>query len=166
MAPPVLRLGAPPLVSAAALSELQCGAYAAAAPAAGRGWSAEAVASAIDDPASLWAEAFAGPGAAAPLIGFALARSVLDEAELLAMARDPAQKGRGLGAMLLEALLSAAQSNGARSMFLEVGVGNAPARALYERFAFEAVGRRVGYYHDGFGRRQDALLMRKWLMAT
>ena len=55
-------------------------------------------------------------------------------------------QGRGVGGMLLGALLDHARRIGATAAFLEVRVDNAPALALYERFGFERIGRRRRYY--------------------
>ena len=49
-----------------------------------------------------------------------------------------------------------AQALGVRTVYLEVGVRNQPARALYEAIGFEEVGRRRRYYANG----EDALILR------
>jgi hypothetical protein len=53
------------------------------------------------------------------------------------------------------ALLDQAIQRGAALSTLEVRVGNAPARRLYEKLGFEEVGERRNYYRDG----EDALIM-------
>ncbi len=55
-------------------------------------------------------------------------------------------QGRGVGRLLLDALVDHARGSGAESVLLEVRVDNAPALALYERSGFVRVGRRRGYY--------------------
>ncbi|WP_281279354.1 ribosomal protein S18-alanine N-acetyltransferase [Streptomyces armeniacus] len=70
----------------------------------------------------------------------------------------PAYRGTGLGARLLDALLSAATADfGCHEVLLEVRVDNHPARRLYERFGFVPIGVRRGYYQPG---NVDALVMR------
>ena len=69
----------------------------------------------------------------------------------------PAHRGTGLGSRLLSELLSAATAFGCAEVLLEVRVDNAPAQRLYERFGFDPIGVRRGYYQPG---NVDALVMR------
>lgn len=87
--------------------------------------------------------------------GFVLARAVADEAEILTLAVHPEKRGKGLGRALLQATISKARALGAKSIFLEVGVDNPPARALYAGLGFAKVGARKAYYNGG-----DALVLR------
>ena len=91
-----------------------------------------------------------------PTAGFYLARSVLDETELLLLAVDPAQRGRGLGGALLAHFIDAARTGGARRAFLEMRCGN-PAGRLYEAQAFRKIGERPAYYRSRGGARHDAV---------
>ncbi|MFI1797763.1 ribosomal protein S18-alanine N-acetyltransferase [Streptomyces sp. NPDC020379] len=63
----------------------------------------------------------------------------------------------GLGARLLAELLTTATAFECREVLLEVRVDNTRAQRLYERFGFEPVGVRRGYYQPG---NVDALVMR------
>ncbi|MGK5733174.1 ribosomal protein S18-alanine N-acetyltransferase [Streptomyces sp. URMC 124] len=63
----------------------------------------------------------------------------------------------GLGSRLLRELLTAATDFECREVLLEVRVDNTRAQRLYERFGFEGVGVRRGYYQPG---NIDALVMR------
>lgn len=90
----------------------------------------------------------------APL-GFALLRTVADEAELLLIAVAPDHGRRGVGRALLDAFIDHARTHGASRVHLEVRDGN-PAAALYRSAHFVAAGRRRGYYHGGGG-QFDAL---------
>ena len=65
--------------------------------------------------------------------------------------------GTGLGARLLTELLRAATAFECDEVLLEVRVDNARAQRLYERFGFEPIGFRRGYYQPG---NVDALVMR------
>ncbi|MFH8556616.1 ribosomal protein S18-alanine N-acetyltransferase [Streptomyces celluloflavus] len=76
--------------------------------------------------------------------------------QTIATARD--QWGTGLGARLLTELLSAATAFECREVLLEVRVDNVRAQRLYERFGFEPIGFRRGYYQPG---NVDALVMRR-----
>ena len=130
------------------------------------------------DPASLaalHAQAFAAPWSAdtfADLLsqpgvlavsepdGFILIRTVLDEAEILTLAVDPAARRRGLARALVEAAAGAARMAGADVMFLEVAHDNLPALGLYEAAGFERAGLRRGYYDRGAAGSADAVVMR------
>ena len=81
---------------------------------------------------------------------------VLDEMHILNLAVHPAQHRRGIARRLLSEGLVQARSLGAELAWLEVRPSNAPARALYESFGFEEVGRRPRYYDDT---QEDALLL-------
>lgn len=102
----------------------------------------------------------AGPGTFAFQLqeGFILARAAGGEAEILTLAVAPAVRGRGLGRILLAAAARHAQTLGAANMFLEVGVDNPPALALYAGQGFVRVGQRKAYYGGG-----DALIMKAQL---
>ena len=67
--------------------------------------------------------------------------------------------------MLVAAAAAWAHDQGATSLFLEVGVDNEPAIALYEGLGFERVGRRAGYYTRADGEIVDAIVMRRALDA-
>jgi ribosomal-protein-alanine N-acetyltransferase len=91
------------------------------------------------------------------VIGYALTRTVIDEAELLNIAVAPGARRRGTGVRLLRAAMETCRAHGAEVMLLEVRESNVAARTLYERHGFVPVGRRVGYYHSP---REDAIVMR------
>lgn len=88
--------------------------------------------------------------------GMMLARVIVDEAEIVTLAVEPAQRRQGLGGDLMGAALALAAERGAKAMFLEVDISNAPAKALYARSGFFQVGRRKRYYANG----ADALILR------
>jgi [ribosomal protein S18]-alanine N-acetyltransferase len=90
--------------------------------------------------------------------GFALARIVADEAELLLLAvRHDAQR-RGIGSLLLDRFSRLARLRGAARLHLEVREGN-QAIALYERAGFALAGRRRNYYSGPHGVSYDALTL-------
>ncbi|MGW3495186.1 ribosomal protein S18-alanine N-acetyltransferase [Streptomyces sp. NPDC001020] len=79
----------------------------------------------------------------------------LGDIQTIAVARD--QWGTGLGRRLLTELLQAATAFECAEVMLEVRVDNERAQKLYERFGFEPIGFRRGYYQPG---NVDALVMR------
>lgn len=96
----------------------------------------------------------AGDGQA--VAGFYLARSVLDERELLLFAIHPDHRRKGLGHALLRNFIETARHDGMHRLFLEMRRGN-PAGALYAAHGFRAIGMRPGYYRAANGVRHDAV---------
>lgn len=94
------------------------------------------------------------------VFGFALARFVADEAELLLLAVRASVQRQGIGRLLLDAFEAAARARGASRLHLEVREGN-HAFSLYERAGFGLVGRRRDYYGGQKGDRYDALTLAK-----
>ena len=94
-------------------------------------------------------------------IGFAVSRMGADEAEILSIAIDADERGRGLSRKLLLTHLGHLAGRGIRTVFLEVEENNVPARRLYERTGFAVVGRRERYYRQDNGEQLNALLMRR-----
>ena len=77
-------------------------------------------------------------------------------ARLYSIATGPDFTGRGIGRILLEAAENTAFEHGRMMLRLEVREDNPRARRLYERFGFEHIHTRRGYYRDGV----SALVMR------
>lgn len=92
------------------------------------------------------------------LVGFFVLQLVLDESELMDIAVDPAYQSRGFGRALLTEAFKTAKLSGAGLMHLEVRIGNARARGLYESFGFAIDAVRRNYYRTETG-REDAVLM-------
>ena len=87
--------------------------------------------------------------------GFALARTVIDDAELLLIATLPAMRGRGVGGALLRSVAADARTRGATRLHLEVRANNDAVR-LYLREGFAQVGTRPAYYRGKAGDQYDA----------
>ncbi|MGN7160015.1 GNAT family N-acetyltransferase [Sphingomonas sp. SAFR-052] len=89
------------------------------------------------------------------LTGFALTRTVADDAELLLLAVRPERRGRGIGRALLQHAADEAQARGAVRLCLEMRAGNDATR-LYVSEGFEKRGERRNYYGGRGGERFDA----------
>ncbi len=122
------------------------------APDFGERWSATQLANLLASDPSSW---IATDDGALP-DGFALARTVLDEAELMLLAVRPSARRRGLARRLVDAIAEQARSRGARRLFAEVRDGN-DAMQLYSAMGFRVVGRRPRYYRGRDGQAHDAL---------
>ena len=81
---------------------------------------------------------------------------VADQAHINNLAVRPENRGRGLGVMLLKAIVSEAQRLGATSMALEVRASNLAARRLYEKAGFAQEAVRKNYYNNPV---EDALIL-------
>lgn len=81
--------------------------------------------------------------------------AAIGDIQTIAVRRD--QWGTGLGGELLTELLRAATAFECAEVMLECRVDNIRAQKLYERFGFEPIGFRRGYYQPG---NVDALVMR------
>jgi ribosomal-protein-alanine N-acetyltransferase len=93
------------------------------------------------------------------LLGYAIVMWLPDEVHLLNLSVDAPVQGRGLGAGMLDWLMTDAGARGARSMLLEVRPSNTTALRLYERKGFHRVGLRRRYYPARDGAREDAIVM-------
>jgi len=78
------------------------------------------------------------------------------------LAVHPAERGRGLGRLMLGLALASGARRGAEVAYLEVRTSNWPARRLYSSVGFEATQVRRGYYDRP---REDALVLRKGELA-
>ena len=92
------------------------------------------------------------------VIGFALARAIADEAELLLLAVKPAKQRGGVGRRLVERFLADAKRRGVSQVHLEVRDGN-KAADFYRALGFSQVGRRRDYYSGADAVAYDALTM-------
>ncbi|HWR40020.1 MAG TPA: ribosomal protein S18-alanine N-acetyltransferase [Patescibacteria group bacterium] len=90
------------------------------------------------------------------VVGYAGMWMILDEGHVTNVALHPEYRGRGWGAVLMEALMDAARQRGASCMTLEVRPSNQVALKMYESFGFIRKGVRSGYYSDT---GEDALIM-------
>src|SRR6202166_2723567 len=95
------------------------------------------------------------------VIGFAVSRMALDEAEILSIAITASHRGRGLSRNLLLTHLGHLAGRGVRTVFLEVEENNQAARRLYDGAGFAVTGRRERYYRQPGGEQLNAVLMRR-----
>jgi ribosomal-protein-alanine N-acetyltransferase len=85
--------------------------------------------------------------------------SLFEEAQILDIAVDPLQRGRGIARLLMDHAISVARKKAAELLALEVRSTNIAAITLYEQYGFVRSGLRPKYYEG----RDDAVLMEKEL---
>lgn len=90
--------------------------------------------------------------------GFALARGVADEEELLLIAVEPGMTRKGIATQLVNSLANISRANHRRCLFIEVRANN-NAIEFYRALGFEQIGRRPNYYQGLNGERFDAITM-------
>ena len=80
--------------------------------------------------------------------GYICGQCVADECELYRIAVLPDYRRLGAADMLMAEFISECEGKGVRSIFLEVRRDNEPAKRLYEKHGFTAVGLRKNYYTE------------------
>jgi ribosomal-protein-alanine N-acetyltransferase len=93
------------------------------------------------------------------LAAYSVMMIALDEVHLLNLSVALHAQRTGLGWRTLEWMADVARGYGARTMLLEVRPSNEAALRLYQRYGFERIGVRRGYYPTTGG-REDAVVMR------
>lgn len=91
-------------------------------------------------------------------VGHGVLSAAAQESHLLNLTVRPDHQGKGYGLQILKHLMVRAGERDAEVAFLEVRDSNDSAIRLYERFGFNEIGRRRGYYPAAAG-REDALVM-------
>jgi [ribosomal protein S18]-alanine N-acetyltransferase len=92
------------------------------------------------------------------LCGFALARTVFAETELLLLATDPAHRRTGVATTILNSLVEQFDDMIKHKIYLEVRDGNA-AIDFYKNYGFIKVGERKNYYKTASGLFYNAITM-------
>jgi ribosomal-protein-alanine N-acetyltransferase len=90
------------------------------------------------------------------VLGYAGLWLLVDDIHVSTLAVHPEWQGRGLGELLLLALLDRGAELEACRATLEVRVSNLSAQRLYRKYGFEVVSRRRRYYSDN---NEDAYIM-------
>lgn len=91
------------------------------------------------------------------IIGFAGAKFIVDEADIMNIAVKTSYRKQGIASLLLKKLIDICKNNNINSINLEVNEENFPAINLYKKYEFLEIGRRKNYYDGKF----DAILMKK-----
>jgi len=96
--------------------------------------------------------------------GFALARVIASEAELLLLVTEKKMKNTGLATNCLLKIEKKIVQNGARKLTLEVSESNKAAINVYKKLNYKKVSVRKSYSRDKNGKLENALVMQKNLL--
>jgi ribosomal-protein-alanine acetyltransferase len=93
--------------------------------------------------------------------GFAIVRTLVDDAELLLIAVAPNARRGGCGSMLLAEIAMRMKTQGKLTLHIEVRSSNQGAISFYLARGFVRTGLRKAYYPSGVlgNQREDAVLM-------
>lgn len=92
------------------------------------------------------------------IVGCCGIRNIAGEGEITNVVVASGFRGRGIGRMLMEHMLTEASYHGIGDCTLEVRVSNTPAIHLYESLGFKSEGIRPGFYEKP---KEDAMIMWK-----
>ena len=93
--------------------------------------------------------------------GFALARVIDTEAELLLIATDSIKQNNGLATSCLLKIERKLFLQGAQKIFLEVSESNSAAIRVYTKLNYKKIAIRKSYSRDKNGKFETALVMQK-----
>ena len=93
---------------------------------------------------------------AGEIIGYGGYWHVVDEGQVMNIAVQADQRGRGYGERIVRAMLDMAKGEGCATMLLEVRLSNTPALRLYEKLGFTVLSIRKDYYTEP---TEDAYVM-------
>lgn len=89
-------------------------------------------------------------------IGYAGTWHIIDEGHITTIAVKNEFLRNHIGEALIHRIIEDCYKNGVKYLTLEVRVSNTPAIKLYEKYGFQSLGTRKGYYQDN---NEDALIM-------
>lgn len=123
-----------------------------------RGWGPGSISAAVT---ARGARVRLAEGSDGVLLGFVLARRILDRLEIDLVGVRAEHRRCGIARSLLDGLIEDETEAGLAEARLELAASNDPARHLYEGLGFMVVGRRTRYYPDG----DDALLLSRMILS-
>ena len=90
------------------------------------------------------------------LVGYAGTWHIIDEGHITTIAVKKDYLRNHIGEAIIKQIIDDCYKDGIKYLTLEVRVSNIPAIKLYEKYAFQSLGTRKGYYQDN---NEDALIM-------
>lgn len=93
---------------------------------------------------------------AGELVGYAGTWHIIDEGHITTIAVKKEYLRNHIGEAIIQRIIDDCYKNNIKYLTLEVRVSNIPAIKLYEKYGFQSLGTRKGYYQDN---NEDALIM-------
>ena len=90
------------------------------------------------------------------LVGYAGTWHIVDEGHITTIAVKKEFLRNHIGEAIIQRIIEDCYKNNIKYLTLEVRVSNEPAIKLYEKYGFQSLGTRKGYYQDN---NEDALIM-------
>ena len=90
------------------------------------------------------------------LVGYAGTWHIIDEGHITTIAVKKEFLRNHIGEAIIQKIIDDCYKNNIKYLTLEVRVSNIPAIKLYEKYGFQSLGTRKGYYQDN---NEDALIM-------
>ena len=90
------------------------------------------------------------------LVGYAGTWHIIDEGHITTIAVKKDYLRNHIGEAIIHRIIEDCYKNNIKYLTLEVRVSNIPAIKLYEKYGFQSLGTRKGYYQDN---DEDALIM-------
>lgn len=90
------------------------------------------------------------------LVGYAGTWHIIDEGHITTIAVKKDYLRNHIGEAIIHKIVEDCYKDGIKYLTLEVRVSNIPAIKLYEKYGFQSLGTRKGYYQDN---DEDALIM-------
>ncbi|MBN1939688.1 MAG: ribosomal protein S18-alanine N-acetyltransferase [Candidatus Aminicenantes bacterium] len=90
------------------------------------------------------------------IVGYCIYWVIHDEVQVNNIAVHPDYRRRRIAEDMLRGIFAELRKRNIRAVLLEVRAGNGPARLLYEKLGFNAIGRRKDYYTHP---TEDAVVM-------
>ena len=115
-------------------------------------WTENDILAELKNPWAIWLVALAGSRVA----GYLGVQFGPDGGDIMAIATDPAFRGKGVGKSLIREMSIRLQAKALQWLTLEVRPSNTAALGLYRSMGFRQVGLRKRYYRDPV---EDAILM-------
>ena len=99
------------------------------------------------------------------IVGYCLYQVVFEQAEILRIATHPDYQRQGIAAAMLDDLWQRLKVQLVTSILLEVRADNIPAIGLYQRYGFDVIHQRQGYYRYANQPPIDAFIMQSLILS-
>ena len=109
-----------------------------------------------DELSNKLAKYYTAKTASGELVGYAGTWHIIDEGHITTIAVKKDYLRNHIGEAIIYRILEDCYKDGIKYLTLEVRVSNIPAIKLYEKYGFQSLGTRKGYYQDN---NEDALIM-------